>query len=97
MQLLSVQNFAGAANQEFEISIGETAMTVTLIEVKPLQQRGYPGMMREPFSLLFKSASPVILPQKMYRMKNPAIGALDMFLVPIAREGTAIVYQAVFN
>ena len=97
MQLLSIQNFAGAANQEFEISMGEAAMSVTLIEVKPLQQQPYPGMMREPFSLLFKSASPIILPQKMYRIKNPAVGAIDVFLVPVAQDQGAIVYQAVFN
>ena len=97
MQLLSIQNFAGAANQQFEISMGETAMTVTLIEVKPLPVSAFPGMMREPFSLLFKSASPIILPQRTYRVKNATIGALDMFLVPVAREGAAVVYQAVFN
>jgi uncharacterized protein DUF6916 len=97
VQLLSIQNFAGAANQQFDISMGETAMSVTLIEVKPLQQQPYPGVMREPFSLLFKSASPIILPQKMYRIKNPTVGAVDVFLVPVAQEGGAIVYQAVFN
>ena len=97
MQLLSIQNFAGAANQQFEISMGEAAMSVTLIEVKPLPQQPYPGMMREPFSLLFKSASPIILPQKMYRMQNATVGALDLFLVPVAQDGGAIVYQAVFN
>ncbi|UZK66217.1 DUF6916 family protein [Sphingomonas sp. M1-B02] len=97
MQLLSVQKFAGAANQEFEISVGEAAMTVTLIEVKPLQRHAFPGMLREPFSLLFKSASPVILPQKMYRMQNPTVGSLSMFLVPVAQDGGAIVYEAVFN
>lgn len=97
MQFLSVQDFAAAANQEFEISMGEAAMTVTLIEVKPLPPQGYPGMMREPFSLLFKSQSPVILPQKQYRLKNAQMGNLDIFLVPIARDGPAIVYQALYS
>ena len=97
MQLLSIQNFAGAANQEFEISMGEAAMRVTLIEVKPLPTKPFPGMLREPFSLLFKSASPVILPQRIYRLKNPALGAVDIFLVPVAQDQGAIVYEAVFN
>lgn len=97
MQLLSIQNFAGAANQEFEINMGEAAMTVTLIEVKPLKQHAFPGMMREPFSLLFKSASSIILPQKTYRLRNATMGALDVFLVPVAQDQGAIVYQAVFN
>lgn len=97
MQLMSIQNFAGAANQAFEIRMGEAAMSVTLIEVKPLQAHPFPGRLREPFSLLFKSASPVILPQKLYKMKHPSIGSIDLFLVPVAQDAGAIVYQAVFN
>lgn len=97
MQLRSIQDFAGAANQEFEISMGESAMSVTLIEVSPLKAQNFPGMLRAPFSLLFKSQSPVILPQRIYRMSNATIGSQDIFLVPVARDGAAIVYQAVFN
>lgn len=97
MQLLSIQNFAGAANQAFEISMGESAMSVTLIEVKPLTPQPFPGMLRQPFSLLFKSASKVILPQKLYRLTNATMGSIDMFLVPVAQDGGAVVYQAVYN
>jgi hypothetical protein len=97
VQLLSIQNFAGAANQEFEISMGESAMSVTLIEVKPLPPRPFPGMAREPFSLLFRSASQIVLPQRQYRLKNAQLGPMDIFLVPIARDTQGIIYQAVFN
>jgi hypothetical protein len=97
MHLLSLQDFAAAANQEFSLALGGASMTVTLIEVKPLAPKPFPGMLREPFSLLFKSMSQIILPQKIYRLENPALGALDIFLVPVARDGPAIVYQAVFN
>ena len=95
--MMSIQNFAGAANQEFEISMGESAMSVTLIEVKPLKPQPFPGMLREPFSLLFKSQSRVILPQKIYRMKNASLGDLEIFLVPVAQDAGAVVYQAVYN
>jgi hypothetical protein len=95
MQLLSIQDFAGAANQEFALDMGESTMALTLIEVKPLPVQR--GLMRAPFSLLFKCASPVILPQKTYRLKSAATGALSMFLVPVARDGAAIVYQAVYS
>ncbi|OYY88962.1 MAG: hypothetical protein B7Y45_13595 [Sphingomonas sp. 28-66-16] len=97
MTLMSIQDFAGAANETFELSVGEAAMPLTLIEVKPLPTKPVAGMLRAPFSLLFKSESPVILPQRIYRVKNAAMGALDVFLVPVARDGPAVVYQAVFN
>ena len=54
-------------------------------------------MMRAPFSLIFRSATPVVLPQKLYRLKNVDMGALDVFLVPIGRDVQGIVYLAVFN
>jgi hypothetical protein len=97
VQLKSIHDFAGAANQEFQISLGTSTMTVTLIEISPLKPHVFPGMSREPFSLLFKSESSLILPQKLYRMDNAALGSQDMFLVPVARDGSAVVYQAVFN
>lgn len=96
MQILTLQDFAGAADQEFELSLGESATTLTLVEVKPLPaQIGVRS--REPFSLLFRSGSPVILPQKSYRMRNPAVGDHDIFLVPVARDVQGMIYQAVFN
>jgi hypothetical protein len=95
VDLLSIQNFAGAANQEFALNMGDSTMTMTLIEVKPLPVQR--GLLRAPFSLLFKCASPVILPQKTYKLNNATTGALDVFLVPVARDGAAIVYQAVYN
>lgn len=95
--MLSIQNFAGAANQMFELSIGEASMPLTLVEVIPLPARPFPGMLRDPFSLTFKSESAVILPQKQYRLKNADMGSLDVFLVPIGRDVQGILYQAVFN
>lgn len=97
MQLLSIQNFAGTANQGYDVAIGEAEMAMTLVEVKPLPVHPYPGMLREPFSLLFRSQSPVVLPQRMYKLRNAQMGALELFLVPVARDTQGILYQAVFN
>jgi len=96
-QLLSCEHFAGRAGQTFDLSMGESSVPLTLAEVNPLPVRPFPGMMRAPFSLIFRSATPVVLPQKLYRLKNADMGALDIFLVPIARDVQGIVYQAVFN
>jgi hypothetical protein len=94
---MSIQNFAGAANQSFGLTVGEAEMPLTLIEVKPLPVHPFPGMMREPFSLLFRSESQVVLPQRMYRLTNTQMGVLEVFLVAIARDTQGILYQAVFN
>ena len=66
-------------------------------EARPLPERGFAGVMRAPFSLLFRSASKVLLPQQIYRLKNATLGILDIFLVPVARDKEGIIYQAIFN
>jgi len=97
MQILTIQHFAGAANQSFDLRLGEAGHVLTLIEVRPLPPHPFPGMRREPFSLLFKSASQLILPQRLYHLRHATMGALELFLVPIARDPSGTVYQAMFN
>ena len=53
--------------------------------------------MREPFSLYFRSGSQVVLPQRIYPIAHEAMGRLEIFIVPVAREPEGIVYEAVFN
>jgi len=97
MTWLSLQSFAAAAHQGFDLSLGESTLMLTLVEVKPLPPHPFPGMMREPFSLMFRSASLVVLPQRLYRLRHAAMGAIDMFLVPVARDAQGVLYQAVYN
>lgn len=97
MQLLSHETFAARANETFDLGMGESAMPLTLVEVQPLTTHAYPGMLRSPFSLMFRSGSPVVLPQKVYRLKNATMGPVDIFLVPVGRDVSGVVYQAVFN
>jgi hypothetical protein len=52
---------------------------------------------REPFSLLFRGPAAAYLPQRIYRLQHPEMGSLDLFLVPIRREGDTLLYEAVFN
>src|SRR5580658_8422780 len=93
----AIQTFAAAANQSFDVAMGEASMPFTLVEVKPLPIQPYPGMMREPFSLTFRSESQVVLPQRIYAMKHANLGRLDIFLVPVGRDKAGVLYQAVFN
>ncbi|WP_404415928.1 DUF6916 family protein [Brevundimonas vesicularis] len=98
MKLLAIQDFAAARNQTFDLTMGaDTSMPLTLVEVKSLSPTLAPGTMRAPFSLMFRSQSAVVLPQKIYGLRNAVMGALQVFLVPVARDREGIVYQAVFN
>lgn len=97
MGIATLQDFAGCVGEGFDVQLGQSAMALTLAEARPLQTHDFPGMMRSPFSLLFRSASSVLLPQKLYHLKNASLGGLEIFLVPVARDKEGIVYQAVFN
>ncbi|ATQ44123.1 hypothetical protein CSW64_17880 [Caulobacter mirabilis] len=97
MQLMSREAFAGRANETFDVSLGESSLPMTLVEVQALTPHAFPGMSRAPFSLVFRSGSPVVLPQKTYRLTNATMGPVDLFLVPVGRDVQGILYQAVFN
>ncbi|MGH6760862.1 MAG: DUF6916 family protein [Phyllobacterium sp.] len=98
MQLWTLERFAGCVGQGFDIDLGTASVALTLSEARPLpQENGLAGAMRSPFCLLFRSGSAVLLPQKMYRMTNATVGAVEIFIVPVARDRQGIVYQAIFN
>ncbi|WP_234907812.1 MULTISPECIES: hypothetical protein [Ensifer] len=97
MELLTLQNFAGCVGQAFDLSLGESTVPLTLAEASPGTTQILPGMRRAPFSLVFRSSSAIVLPQQIYRLRNASLGALEIFLVPVARDKQGIVYQAVFN
>ena len=97
MQLLTFESFAPHLNSNFSLKLGESSVDLTLTQATKQPLRPYPGMMREPFSLYFRSASQVVLPQRIYPFDHDGMGRLEIFIVPVAREPQGIVYEAVFN
>ncbi|GEC14408.1 DUF6916 family protein [Nitrobacter winogradskyi] len=97
MQLITLERFAGCLGEGFDVDLGTASIALTLSEARRLPPQGFAAAMREPFSLLFRSGSPVVLPQKIYRMTNATVGAIEIFIVPVARDRDGIVYQAIFN
>jgi hypothetical protein len=97
VQFQQTNVFAPRVGESFDMSLGEATSPLTLVQVNPLPAHKFPGMVRDPFSLIFRSASPVVMPQKIYRLNNAAMGALDIFLVPVGRDKEGVLYEAVFN
>ena len=52
---------------------------------------------RAPFSLVFRGPSAPVYPQHTYRLEHPAIGAFEIFLVPVAADSDGVRYEAVFT
>lgn len=97
MKIVGLEHFAGCVGEEFDIDLGAASVPLTLAQAEPLAGDVRGVARRVPFSLMFRSTSAVVLPQQTYRLRNASLGALDVFLVPVARERAGIVYQAVYN
>jgi hypothetical protein len=76
---------------------GVPDIALTLKQADPLNPAfGMKGV-RPPFSLIFLAAEPSVLPQRLYRLEHERLGAVTIFLVPIAKDAEGVRYQATFN
>ncbi|MDF4002140.1 hypothetical protein P3W33_01850 [Luteibacter sp. PPL552] len=97
MPFLQLSDFAARLNDTFRVTIEGQDAVFTLVEATPMPHHPVAGMVREPFSLLFHHEAAVVFPQRIYPMRNDGMGEFGIFLVPVARDRSGFIYQAVFN
>jgi hypothetical protein len=91
LESLTVADFEALRGDRFRIAPGDSApFEVDLVEVTEIAR--VPGG-RAPFSLEFQGGPNPSLPQRIYRVQHEALGAIEIFLVPIASDR----YEAVFT
>lgn len=76
-----------------ETASGELELTLASVQGTGLQGKAP----REQFSLHFHGPREPVLPQQIYHLENAEMGAMDLFLVPIARDAEGMIYEAVFT
>jgi hypothetical protein len=74
----------------------EDSHVLRLVEAQGIGQAAA-GMARDPFRLAFLGPADPLLPQRTYRLEHDGLGALDIFLVPIARDASGTTYEAIFT
>jgi hypothetical protein len=92
---LSLADFQAAVGTTFtSIALDGTSYSLTLTEAEGLSEhpRAAPG-----FSLLFREAGQDVVPQQIHTLYGDAVGALDLFLVPVAQDEQGTVYEAVIT
>jgi|SRR5580765_7504337 len=93
---LTEKEFARHLNTKFKTNLGDQTIELELSEVKNyLPQENEQGGM-ERFSVFFDGPN-TYLPQRVYSFEHEAMGQFEIFLVPIAQNGDAFRYEAVFN
>lgn len=95
---LTEVNFAKHLNTVFRVKVNEPRpVELKLVEVKGYGNGSNEQSGMERFSLFFSGPGDLHLPQRTYQLEHEQLGALDIFLVTIARDEQGFVYEAVFN
>jgi hypothetical protein len=99
LEHFTVATFAPHLGEAFSVRATEqVALTLTLSEATALGPApSADGPRRAPFSLLFHGPPTPILPQRIYHLEHPAIGAFDLFLVPLGPDRAGMRYEAIFG
>jgi hypothetical protein len=91
VETLTSADFAALRGDRFRIAPDDaSAFEAELVEVTEIPRE--PGG-RAPFSLVFQGGPSPPLPQCIYRVEHDELGAIEIFLVPIAADR----YEAVFT
>ena len=98
LESLTISDFAPWIGDRFRVGSPEEglAFDVQLADATPVGEVPERGR-RVPFSLVFRARPDVVLPQRIYRVDHPALGSLDIFLVPIGPDSTGMRYEAIFT
>ncbi|MGF6212014.1 DUF6916 family protein [Comamonas sp. 4034] len=97
MRFLTLEDFQPHVGTVFVGLLADSEVPFQLVEVQPLQSSGGAQLYRQPFSLVFRNESAVLFPQQTYSMRHASMGDQAIFVVPVARDATGFLYQAVFN
>jgi hypothetical protein len=98
LQDLSVEHFEPRRGDTFRMRTGGGTVDLVLVEVTRLTPATEaPGGRRGAFSLVFRSPLPSHVPQGIYALEHAALGALELFLVPIGPHDGGMRYEAIFS
>ncbi len=97
LDTITHQEFDVRLNEVFAFTDDRAPLELTLIEVKPLADAPYGSSGRIPFSLLFRGPREPVMPQRIYPLRNPNMGDLELFLVPVGPDAQGMCYESIFN
>ena len=90
---VSKEDFASALQSEFVTKGVAEAFASQLISIDEAKS----SATQECFSLVFKAPAGTACEQMIYSLEHPALGAFELFLVPIKRSSEGVFFEAVIN
>jgi hypothetical protein len=92
---LRIEDFEPRKGESFRLTAGGKALDLTLSEVQRLGTALREG---GAFSLIFSTpAGGPIAPQAIYPLEHPALGTLELFVVPIQPKEGSHRYEVIFT
>src|SRR4051812_36752554 len=89
------ETFAPHLGSRFTVALSDGALELELYAIESL--RASPSAPRAPFVLRLRTpAVTAYLPQQIYALAHPALGTLEIFLVPLGADASGMRYEAVF-
>jgi hypothetical protein len=97
LQLLTASDFHSQVGKDFFIHFsGEVTIQAQLERVSELPP--YADLERKPFSILLQTAQKDRhYQQSIYTIDQPALGSMQIFLVPVGYNEKGVQYEAVFS
>lgn len=91
---LTISRFEPHVGEVFAITGNDADISLTLKAAKPLG-----AALREggAFALHFLGPSAPLLQQSTYPLRHAALGTLDLFIVPVGRDNSGVLYEAIFT
>ena len=98
LDVLTVDDFAPHVGEAMDLVVDGRRVAAVLASALPVGEAPPSGSARRrTFSVVFRTAGGVRLPQRIYGVEHPRLGRLDLFLVPIQPDAGGDLYEAVFN
>jgi hypothetical protein len=96
LDTLTIDSFSPFAGQKFRVSAGPWQATLELQDASLLTSHRK-DTARAPFSLLWRGAPGLQLPQQIYTVTNDAFGSAEIFIVQNADRPQGSEFEAVFT
>ena len=95
LENLRLSSFTAHLGEVFQLALeSPPGVTLVLAEATGL---GSSSQARQAFSLVFRGASGLYLPQRIYRLEHPAMGGIEIFLVPLTPDAEGSRFEAIFT
>ena len=97
LQLLTAADFHAQVNKDFFIHFSDEVITAAQLD-KVVELPPYSNLERKPFTILLQTTQKNHhYQQAIYTIEQPALGTMQIFLVPVGCNEKGVQYEAVFS